>query len=408
MRITTVRAVNRLTTRWARAAVDGERGTVLTAAGLWPLLALLADGAAGPAREELAEALGLPADRAAGAAGELLAGLGRVPGLAAATGVWTSAALPLDPSWTARLPRGTRGTLTGDVEADRTALDGWAADRTGGLVDRVPVPLDAAPPMVLATALALRLRWIRPFVAAGDELHEGPWAGREVVKLLRSTSLLHRVRVAEAPCGPVTLLEVVGDGGVDVHLALGAPGAGPGEVLDGAVAAVTRAVGSVDGFALPEGSPGPGLTVGTRFSYRPEPRLDIETVAFSVDADHDLMRRRGLFGLETASDTGSGHFPGISDSPLAVGSAGQAAVARFHAEGFEAAAVTAMGMAVGAAASPPPYRIRRIEVSFDRPFGFLAVHRTSRLVLAAGWVTDPVPYEGTDDDLWDEDDFDDH
>ncbi|MGW2486043.1 hypothetical protein ACWCV9_02330 [Streptomyces sp. NPDC001606] len=26
---------------------------------------------------------------------------------------------------------------------------------------------------------------------------------------------------------------------------------------------------------------------------------------------------------------------------------------------------------------------------FRRPFGFLAVHRASRLVLASGWVTDP-------------------
>ncbi|MFF2402884.1 hypothetical protein [Streptomyces goshikiensis] len=56
-----VRAVGRLTTRWAARAVTGERGTVLTAAGVWPLLALLADGADGPARAELAEALGVPA-----------------------------------------------------------------------------------------------------------------------------------------------------------------------------------------------------------------------------------------------------------------------------------------------------------------------------------------------------------
>ncbi|MFG2830300.1 hypothetical protein ACGFWI_23010 [Streptomyces sp. NPDC048434] len=38
---TTARAVNEMTARWARETV-GERGTVLTAAGVWPLLALLA------------------------------------------------------------------------------------------------------------------------------------------------------------------------------------------------------------------------------------------------------------------------------------------------------------------------------------------------------------------------------
>ncbi|RST16349.1 proteinase inhibitor I4 serpin, partial [Streptomyces sp. WAC05950] len=40
----TVRAVNRLTTRWAARAASGGGGTVFTAAGVWPLLALLADG----------------------------------------------------------------------------------------------------------------------------------------------------------------------------------------------------------------------------------------------------------------------------------------------------------------------------------------------------------------------------
>lgn len=35
---------------------------------------------------------------------------------------------------------------------------------------------------------------------------------------------------------------------------------------------------------------------------------------------------------------------------------------------------------------------------FDRPFGSLAVHRTSRLVLAAGRATDPEPYREDEDE----------
>ncbi|NEC72398.1 proteinase inhibitor I4 serpin, partial [Streptomyces rochei] len=49
----TVQAVNGLTARWAAAAGGG---TVFSAVGVWPLLALLADGAAGAARSELEEA----------------------------------------------------------------------------------------------------------------------------------------------------------------------------------------------------------------------------------------------------------------------------------------------------------------------------------------------------------------
>ncbi|MFB0632914.1 hypothetical protein [Streptomyces sp. AB3(2024)] len=97
MRNSTVRAVNRLTARWAAAAPAAEAGTVFTAAGLWPLLALLAGGAAGPARTELAEALGIPAEDATPAAREVMAALGGVRGLRSATGLWTREDLPLEP-----------------------------------------------------------------------------------------------------------------------------------------------------------------------------------------------------------------------------------------------------------------------------------------------------------------------
>jgi hypothetical protein len=82
--------VNGLTARWAGAA---QGGTVFSAAGVWPLLAHLADGAGGPARAELAEALGLPAGQAAGAARDLLAAMGAVRGLDTALGMWTKRTL---------------------------------------------------------------------------------------------------------------------------------------------------------------------------------------------------------------------------------------------------------------------------------------------------------------------------
>lgn len=53
--------------------------------------------------------------------------------------------------------------LTGDVAADRAALDAWAAKRTGGLVDRMPVELTDGTEVVLASALGLRADWLRRF-----------------------------------------------------------------------------------------------------------------------------------------------------------------------------------------------------------------------------------------------------
>ncbi|PAZ11662.1 hypothetical protein CLM62_34210 [Streptomyces sp. SA15] len=40
----------------------------------------------------------------------------------------------------------------------------------------------------------------------------------------------------------------------------------------------------------------------------------------------------------------------------------------------------------------PEYETTAARATFDRPFGFLAVHRQTNLVLAAGWVTDPTPF----------------
>jgi serine protease inhibitor len=96
-----------------------------------------------------------------------------------------------------------------------------------------------------------------------------------------------------------------------------------------------------------------------------------------------------LFGLATvSSDPGnSGHFSAISLKPLMVGQAKQTVLARSFATGFEAAAVTAMGMR---ATSMPMEQERRLEVELNRPFSFVAVHRESRLPVVAGWIAQPT------------------
>ncbi|MFJ7271717.1 serpin family protein [Streptomyces sp. NPDC099050] len=391
MKTQTVRAVNALTSRWAgRAVTDGE-GTVLTAAGLWPLLALLADGAAGPARTELQEALGIPAETAAEAARELLTALDGVRGLRAATGLWARRDLPLEADWSARLPAGTRATLTGDEDTDRKALDAWAAERTDGLVERMPVDVGPHVELVLASALALHLTWEQPFSERQVRPAHGPWKGRPLRGLAVTHAFPERIRVARGPSGPVTLLRVPGAPGAlgaDVHLLLGEPGAAPGDVLTTGIAEVTGALASSTAAELPDGAAAPGLSLRTVDSTSPGPVVRIGTVAFGIRAEHDLLRQAELFGLASAAGRPGHHFPGISTVPLAVGSARQSAVARFHAEGFEAAAVTAVGMFRGAA-RVRSYRVREAGFEVDRPFGFLAVDRESDLVLFAGWVTDP-------------------
>ncbi|MFF8996133.1 serpin family protein [Streptomyces sp. NPDC014983] len=385
-----VRTVNGLTARWGATAGGG---TVFSAAGVWPLLALLADGAAGPARQELADALGVPADRAAATARELLAALGSVSGLDAALGLWTHHELLLREEWLAQLPAGAHGAFGDDLVTAQERLDRWAAERTGGLVERMPVTLNRQTRMVLAGALALHTTWRQPFTEQRLTPESGPWQGRTLRGLHRRSVRPDRVGVAGTPDGFVTALTVPGDNGVDVHLVLGEERMTPGQVMAAGVAVVERALALTPGGALPYGEVGPGLRVEREPAVAPEPTsLDVRAVAYEVRADHDLLSLADLFGLRAATDARFGHFPGVSAHPLAVSEARQSAVARFGALGFRAAAVTAVAQTCGSAAPQYRYETTVVRVAFDRPFAFLATDRDSRLVLLAGWVTDPAPY----------------
>lgn len=383
----TVQAVNALTARWA-AALPPDHGTAFTAAGVWPLLALLADGATGAARQELADAIGVPADSAVDKARGLLAAIGAMCDVRSALGLWTSEALPLEPAWLAALPDRVHEQLTGDAAADKARLDAWAAKCTDGRIASMPVTVDEETLLVLAGALTVRTDWIRPFVPSATEAESGPWRGRDLAALWRVTALLNRVGVAQSPIGPITVLRVLGTQGVDVHLFLGPPQAAPSQLLTAAVRTVDNPRTVLPGDQLPYGAPGPGLTVERVPSLDGEPRLLVQTVAFTLNAHHDLLQNPDLFGLRTATDQSRGHFLRISSEPLAVGGAAQAMTATFGARGFRSASVSALGMA-GGGLPRYRYRVREITARFDRPFGFLAVHRTSRLVLNAGWVSEP-------------------
>ena len=153
------------------------------------------------------------------------------------------------------------------------------------------------------------------------------------------------------------------------------------------------------GGELRVGETAPGVIVERIPDDKPDDRLLVLAPRFRVEGDHDLLAQPKLFGLDTVTDTSRGHFPAISAKPLAISQAKQSAAALFTAEGFEAAAVTALG---AVAAGAPPARRRRVKqvrVEFDRPFGFLAQHRTSGLILAAGWVAEHEPFPPPEDDI---------
>jgi serine protease inhibitor len=138
------------------------------------------------------------------------------------------------------------------------------------------------------------------------------------------------------------------------------------------------------GSGLPDGSRAPGLSVRTVTGDTDSLRLRVPP--FQIRSSHDLVAHADLFGLAAAQDASHGHFPGISPAPLAISQGAQDVYAAFSAEGFEAAAVTALAVKLAGAFFPQRRRVRLIEAAFQPPFGFLAVHRPSGLVVVAGRV----------------------
>ena len=373
-----VQAVNTLTARWCDRL--GGADYALSGAGLWPLLALLASAADDPAGAELAAALGRSTDTAQQDALEIIGLLRGGISTTAALGIWTRKGVPLDDDWAAPLPNEVLGDLT-----NRAALDRWADEQTGGLIDKFPIEITEKTLLVLASALTARVRWRTPFESyprvRGETWPDDPGPADQQ-SLSRTTSDLS---IAAVLNDAVTRVVVEGDGDVDVHLLLGTDQA-PAEIL-GAGLRELSGQAQVRLAADTGDRGGPGLTVERLKSPRPKDILRLSLPSFEIETKHNLLDNRDLFGLRLMTISTS-HLPRLSPIPLAISDGAQDVLARFFAEGFEAAAVTAFGAVTGALPEPR-YDVISARVDFDRPFGFLAVHRPSRLAVVAGWVKRP-------------------
>ncbi|MGW4412401.1 serpin family protein [Nonomuraea sp. NPDC004702] len=382
----TVSAVNALTARWVKTCSGGS--VVVAGAGAWPLLAHLASAAEGQGRRELQEAVGIDAATASEAARTILSIMGKSIAIRSALGVWSRPKLPLDTSWLTTLGAGMYGELTSNPAANQLRLDAWAKEQTGGAIPAMPLQLTDHVILVLAMASTVRTTWLRPFMEGLDLFASGPWAGREIHVLRRGTYMLDQAMAAETPAGCLTLLRVMGTGGIDVHLVLGDDSMKPGHVLSAGIDVLTKRHLATPASRLPAGSPSPGMTVRHARGHALEDILNVRIPRFTVTATHDLLDLPEIFGLSTVTDSTRGHFPGISTWPLAVTQAQQNTVATFQAAGFESAAMTTFGAAPGGP-TPMPHRVKNVDIDFSHPFGFLTVNRSSQLIVTAGWVAEP-------------------
>jgi hypothetical protein len=357
-------AIAGLSARWL-AALPLDRDSVVSGAGLWPLLALLAGAAEGPARAELAAATGMDPQAAATAAPAVLAALDESPDVAAAIGTWARAGTDLHDWWRAHVPPEGIGELT-----TQAALDAWARERTGGQIEHLPARLNRDVRLVLATALLLHTTWTDPFT-------ERKRAGR--TWLHRTVGGVEDVHTVAGAGGVVTVATVRGEADVDVLLGLGTEDARPADTLTTLLTGARAADGA---HLLDTAGGAPGLQVRTARGARPKTALTVP--AFEVRNSHDLLGNAEVLGLGSASRMGG--FPRLSPEPLRVDQGSQEVLGRFFATGFEAAAVTAFGMRSAAVMREPT--TRQLDLRLDRPFGFVAVHRPTGIPVVAGWIAE--------------------
>ncbi|MFI7430034.1 hypothetical protein ACIBPB_23835 [Micromonospora sp. NPDC049836] len=380
----------------------GEAHHIASPLGAWLLLALTAPAATGDARAGLEDALGTDAATASAAAHALLAA--PHPLVAAATALWERQPFDGLARWRAGLPERTeRGPLP-----DQAALDAWARERTGGLIERFPVAVEADTLLILASALATRVSWADPFqVAPADQLGAGSaWAGR-LARVLRTPWHGHScwiaasaragdVAVHAAPARPAPGAD--GEAGLLVFSVAAAPDVPAVDVLAAAqelaVSAATGPAGQRPGrrslFDLPLGD-GPAWTVREEpiRTFARDGREELASAVlpcWSAESRHDLTPAG--FGFDAAARA-LGTLLGNPDLPYA---AVQSAVARYGRYGFEAAAVTAFGVAAGL---PPEGVARRAELRFGHPYAVVAVATDSNggpwhsLPVYSAWVAEP-------------------
>jgi hypothetical protein len=363
--------------RYARRLhqVIGTGHHVASPLGAWLLLALAAPACTGDDLRQLEEILGIDAGTAAGFAAELLAY--PHPVVHAAAAVWSEEGHATDAqiaSWQAGLPpQVDTGPVPGQAE-----LDAWARRHTQGLIDRFPV--DPGQPLIwlLATALATRVSWARPFdLAPASALGSAsPWA-RTLTQVLRTPQVPGNGQVPGHDQF-IAATEAVGD--VAVHAA----SARDGLLVVSVAAAAEVQAASVLSAAYDVAT---ALAVGGPLTRRSLFDLPLgEGPAWTITEEHvntAAGRRQEL--CTTVLPAWSAHstleltdpalgFATVRHAldPIDPWQAKQAAMARYTRVGFEAGAVTALAIALSAIAQRPGVR-RTAELRFGHPFAVVAV-----------------------------------
>ncbi|MFD9500641.1 serpin family protein [Streptomyces sp. NPDC060035] len=357
-------AVQRLGEQWIRelAGPGSEGGFVCSPAGLWLALTAVSAGARGATADELRSVLGVADEEAAAVVTEAAREWGRTEALRVATRVWSRVAVRQE--YMDTLP----DIGFGPVDTDE--IDAWVCERTGGLIERLPLRLDDGVALALVNALALKALWETPFDV--NRTREVPFT--DAAGTTRPAATMHAsvpawdawtvagAHVVELRCRT----EPGGAAPARIRFVLGETGAGAAQVLPAAWAPREQRA-PLDGVQV---------TIGV-------PRFTLRTTV-------QVTEQLSALGVRLATSIAAADFSGMSPQRLAISAVVQEAVVKIAEEGVEAAAVTVVVMRTSVPPRPQPTQ----HIAFDRPFGIVVLDGTADVPLFAGWQADAPVHQG--------------
>lgn len=356
--------------------------------GAWLVLALAAPAVTGDLADRVVDALGADLDTAHRMAVELLAH--PHPAVSAAATAWTQHGLAGLDSWLATLPADVQ---TGPVPTQYQA-DAWAREHTLGLIDRFPLDTGGVQ-VLLASALATRVSWATPFETTDATDLRGPWS-TSLTRVLRAPRAGgHHAFITDTERASLLAVHTALADGLEVTSVIAGPAVAPPDVLAAAhKIAVARAqqrrhLTWVSLFDLPLGEHPPWTITEEHVPEQGE-QVDALLPAWHAASKHDLLTEPTLaFG---AAGQGLQQLADLTGPIEAV----QSAVARYSRRGFEAAAVTGLGVAISAKIPEPPGPHRTATIRFAHPYAVVATALGSTpadpwrgLPVFAAWITDP-------------------
>jgi hypothetical protein len=372
------------------AGLGGDEHQVGSPLGAWLVLALAAPAAEGELREEITDALGTDIESAQGLLAELLKHPNKAVG--AALAAWSAPGLTGLDAWRAGLPA---AVTTGGVPTQQQA-DAWAREHTLGLIDTFPIDVRRAV-IVLASALAARVTWLRPFELVDARELRGSW-GRRLTRVLHASADPGHTAfiVATERAGDVAVHRAFADEGLEVTSVIAAADVSRTDVLaaaHGIATAQPRTASAVSLFDLPLGESAL-WTIVERESDAGGQQVEAVLPAWHVESRHDLLTVPSLaFGAAGRSLRKCAEVNGRIEAT-------QTAVATYTRRGFAAAAVTVLAVATSYRMPPPRGPYRTATLRFAHPYAVVATTRGpdndpwSGLPVFAAWISQPDDARG--------------